>query len=136
MKARIPAAVPETALLYGFEPNKLEELRKLIDRLQIRCLVVEEDQRGESIGALAGYPGYTAGAGPKLPAPQAECLVLAGLSRPRLNELLGELRGGGLQVALKAVVTDTNRDWPLEALIRELRREHAAMTEKPPEAAR
>ncbi|NJP40339.1 DUF3783 domain-containing protein [Oscillospiraceae bacterium HV4-5-C5C] len=65
---------------------------------------------------------YDAALAPKLP---RGLLIMAGLDRAGLNQTLDQLREQKLTgLTLKAVATEHNLDWPVQALARELGREH------------
>lgn len=55
-------------------------------------------------------------------------LVFCGLQNTVLDRFLAELRKNGIRIPLKAVMTETNRDWTLRKLYDELRGEHSYMT--------
>ena len=85
---------------------------------------------GETVGFLAGLPGFEAGttAGEEIPVIPEEMLVMKQFSSRRLDELLLNLRKAGVpRIALKAVVTEQNAQWPFYSLYQELRKEHEAM---------
>lgn len=72
--------------------------------------------------------------------PEAPGLLLfSGMEDQVMRQLLGALRDNQVRFELKAIVTETNRDWTLAALLSELNEEHqlmqawqklAALTEK------
>ena len=128
MKARIVGgAEEEKILLYGLEEVKKAAVLEAASSLGIAARVVEGREACQSIGWLLGWEGF-APLPPSGPGPAGECLVFALPRRSRLDQLLRALAQAGVSVPLKAMVTPTNRAWPLEKLLEELRQEHRAMT--------
>ncbi len=78
------------------------------------------------LGALADGTthGQTSAAGD---APAEPLLVMADFTERQLDALLAGLRQKGVQIPLKAVLTETNRRWTVLELWAELRREHEAV---------
>lgn len=115
-------------LLYGLpkETPAGSAAREILARLGIAVTEVAPYQLLQPVGLLAGYEGEPAqlyfGQAPRQPV-----LVMAGFSSAQLDGLLAALRRAGIAIPLKAVLTGTNQNWSLLALIGELQREHAAM---------
>ena len=108
-------------LLYNITGEKLAKIRRAAAMLGHEVIEVPPESFGHPLGLLLGLEGFA-------PSETAESfgeemLVMETLSSP----LLDALRIGGTPVALKAVVTEQNRQWSAAALCRELRREHEAM---------
>lgn len=132
MKARI-APQKELVLLYGIENDKVNQIEHILNEMGARCKIVERGQLGEKMGVLAGYPGFS-------PVEQTErtgiidvdmeCLVMAGFTEKRVDSLLAQLRRANIQIPLKAVMTATNQNWTLAALLQELKKEHDAFHSK------
>lgn len=80
-------------------------------------------QSGQRLGYLAGVDGFfeerlnLLALPPRIP---EEMLVFCGISGERLDSVLDMLRGSGLSVSLKAVLTPHNVNWTLAALYQEL----------------
>lgn len=115
-------------LLYGLpkETPAGGAVREICAALGIAVTEVAPYQLLQPVGVLAGMDGEPA----QLyfgRAPQQPVLVMAGFSSAGLDGLLSALRSGGIRTPLKAVLTETNQNWSLLALIEELQREHAAM---------
>lgn len=66
-----------------------------------------------------------------VPAPAAQappsCLVLCGLRDKRLDKVLFELRRADIPIEYKAVLTQSNQEWTVPELMKELQRERQAM---------
>ena len=125
MKARIPQAAPPAACLLAYRLEEHEEaLGRLAAELGVPLRRAEPEDSGQTVGYLTGWPGSarrSADAGEPEP-----CLVMSGLPEKTLDALLLRLKGNGINIPLKAVVTPANRGWTLEQLTRELRREREA----------
>lgn len=78
------------------------------------------------LGKLCGVPGsYQQGPAPRrtdfMPA-----LFFSEFSNAQLDKILADLKANQITVPLKAVLTATNRIWPLSEVLEELEEEHAA----------
>ncbi len=126
MKARINR---EKVLLYHLEAGseKGSRIRRLLKELRIEAVELNETALGQTLGFLAGFPGYSLSeATAAEPVPEQELMAFCGFSDSRLNAFLRAYREALIPpVALKAVVTPHNREWRLIDLFRELQQEHA-----------
>ena len=127
------------ALLFHFEEQRAQKLKKAFSRLEIAVKQVKPEEYGLPLGLLAGLPGSflfagrdgaggpqsAEAAGPKETEPDQEMLVFAGISRQELDRALDAMRSLGVSgIALKAMLTETNRFWNARQLVWELKREH------------
>lgn len=114
------------ALLYhlGEESETGRALRAVLEEQNILTLSVGEEALGETVGRLASANGETADAGVPERVPEAAFMLLCALGDRQLDRLLAAMRRAGVFVPYKAVLTATNRDWTLGALIDEVVREH------------
>lgn len=121
----------EIVLLYNIQPAERQDaLLALLDRLAMPHKIVTPADADQTLGYLLSHQGFsvTAPAPSSGTAPQGEMLILHGLSNLRLDALLKALRTSGIApVVLKAVVTDTNIQWPLKTLYGHLLLEHMQM---------
>ena len=132
-------------------PN-VAKLKGVLMRMGVRIKNISAEQTGQTIGYLAGLPGFPCRkcASDTLPVfeetkqPEAESavtvpipcevLVMHNFTSRRIDELLLNLRKAGApRIALKAVVTEHNSHWTFYHLYEEIKKEHEAMT---PSAAR
>lgn len=113
------------ALLYhlGEESETGRALRAVLEEQNILTLSVGEEALGETVGRLASTNGEP-GAGVPERVPEAAFMLLCALGDRQLDRLLAAMRRAGVFVPYKAVLTATNRDWTLGALIDEVVREH------------
>lgn len=127
-------------LLFHFEEQKAQKLKKALSRLGLAVKQVEPEEYGLPLGLIAGLPGSflfagrNAGsgsqpaAGPEETEPDQEMLVFSGITRQELDKVLDAMRRSGVSgIALKAMLTETNRFWNARQLVWELKREHEAM---------
>lgn len=127
-------------------PN-VAKLKGVLVRMGVRIKNISPDQTGQTIGYLAGLPGFSCGeradaaspageaarqqeaeraAAPPIP---CEVLVMHQFTSRRIDELLRNLRKAGVpRIALKAVVTEHNSHWTFYHLYEEIKKEHEAMT--------
>lgn len=119
-------------LLYriGNESGRDRALRAVLRDMKLLTLDVGEAQLGETVGRLvstnaAAVPDTT----PKA-APETEFMLLCALGGRQLDRLLAAMRRAGAAVPYKAVLTEQNRNWTLERLIREVAREHELLSGK------
>ncbi|WP_031554722.1 DUF3783 domain-containing protein [Oribacterium sp. FC2011] len=57
----------------------------------------------------------------------AEILIMRGMDRVSMTDFLSALRKKGLSVDYKCVETESNKDWPIDKLYKEIKGEHEAM---------
>lgn len=123
MKAHIRKTCP-SALCW--KPENLPALNEVCRELGIRLVQAVEADLEKSLGQLLELPGrYPAG----LTVPKgdfAPALILHGLADAELDKCLALLRKKDLSIPLKAIVTDTNSQWPLAVVLQELSEERAA----------
>jgi hypothetical protein len=125
----------ELVLYYGIDASQENLWHQLLLRLGLKGLRVGSGDLDRTVGRLVDLsrPGSHADeeADRDLPAdaPTESIIVMHGLTNARINELLTSIRqAAGLTITLKAVVTESNRNWPFRALASELKQEHALMT--------
>lgn len=127
MRSRIIPTVPETVLSYnlGEKESLLEEAAA---SLNMKHTKIPSDKAGEPIGFLAGYGGFVSN-GASATA-EGECVIFSGISSKRLDALLKAMREKGLDIPLKAVVTQHNQSKSLKWLLEELEKERNAIEEQ------
>lgn len=119
----------ETILLYNFkEKYREKQITALLAAMKFEVKTVPEKGYNMPIGYQAGAPGVMPFGGEyegeELP---DEMLVMAGLTREQVDQVLAGFRKSGLKrVEYKAVLTQTNQYWNAFQLFDELKREHEA----------
>lgn len=124
----------ETVLYYTPEPTRQSRtLKGILVRMGIRIRNISPQQINQTVGMLAGVPGFEENPEPEsAPVPDIstipeEVLVLHQFSEQRLDALLLALRKANVRIALKAIVTEQNCGWTFYQLYEEIRQEHEKM---------
>lgn len=122
----------EMVLYYTPEQNgNVAKVKGVLVRMGIRIRNVSPQQISETVGALAGMPGFVLSekeAEESLFIPE-QMLVMHRFTSRRMDELLANLRKAGVpKIDLKAVVTPSNCTWSFYHLYEEIREEHEKMT--------
>ena len=115
----------ETVLMYNCDGEQWAKLRQIFLMLRVRIRPVEADQYGLTLEELLGRSEEKAPVEEEFSDPM---LVFCNLPHEKLDHLLTAMGRAGLpRIALKAMLTPTNRTWTSQQLWTELRREHEAM---------
>ncbi len=115
----------ETVLMYNCNDEQWAKLRQIFLMLRVRIRSVEADQYGLTLEDLLGRSEEKAPVEEEFSDPM---LVFCNLPHEKLDHLLTAMGRAGLpRIALKAMLTPTNRTWTSQQLWTELRREHEAM---------
>ena len=115
----------ETVLMYNCNGEQWAKLRQIFLMLRVRIRPVEADQYGLTLEDLLGRSEEKATVEEEFSDPM---LVFCNISNGKLDHLLTAMGRAGLpRIALKAMLTPTNRTWTSQQLWTELRREHEAM---------
>lgn len=115
----------ETVLMYNCDGEQWAKLRQIFLMLRVRIRPVEADQYGLTLEDLLGRSEEKAPVEEEFSDPM---LVFCNLPHEKLDHLLTAMGRAGLpRIALKAMLTPTNRTWTSQQLWTELRREHEAM---------
>ena len=129
----------EKVLIYQIPAHQPrgKQIREILERLGIPYEDISTAMLSQTVGYLAGLAGFSRSvesySGPEF---SDEFLLMSQLSRARMDALLTGMKEAGVApVQLKAVVTEHNRHWRLDALLREIAREHEVMNRPTPELA-
>lgn len=117
---------PALILVYGasWDDRRLIFMKEGGAYLNYTLRLVSAEEINKTIGELVASPEPDV----ITLAPDAPSLLLFhGMDETVMRQLLGALRDNAMRFDLKAVVTKTNRVWPLAALLGELADEHALM---------
>ena len=115
----------ETVLMYNCSGEQWAKLRQIFLMLRVRIRPVEADQYGLTLEELLDRSEEKAPVEEEFSDPM---LVFCNLPHEKLDHLLTAMGRAGLpSIALKAMLTPTNRTWTSQQLWTELRREHEAM---------
>ena len=118
-----------TILLYNCSGPEFSKLRQIFAMLRLRMRPVSPEQYHLSLEELAQGKGEAGPAGEET-IPEA-MLVFCGLNQALLHQVLEVIRVAKLPpIPLKAVLTETNREWDSLRLHQELCKEQAAIQEQ------
>lgn len=131
MKAHVVSTVPEKVLLYAIKEEEHQRLLLILQQLSMEAVVVRPSQLGQTVGYLAGYPGFTQRQEEPGEAPFCQgVLCMSGLSSGRMDTLLKYLRENRIAMPIKAAVTPVNQHWSFQKLVEELAKEHEAVLKR------
>ena len=117
-----------TVLLYNCSGPEFSKLRQIFAMLRLRMRAVNPDQYHLTLAELADGKGEPGEAQEPI---QESMLVFCGLGDAFLNQVLQVIRVAKLPpIPLKAVLTETNREWDSLRLHQELCKEQAAIQEQ------
>lgn len=109
--------------------SRAARLKGVLIRMGVRIRNVTAQQTGQTVGFLAGCPGFDQ-IQQEEPAPviAEEVLVMKNFTSKRIDELLAELRRAGVsKIVCKAMLTESNSKWSLFGLYEELKKEQKAL---------
>jgi hypothetical protein len=109
-------------LLYNMNTVKGKQIEQVCLPLRISCVHVAASDVLQSLGAMAGLPGFPRKLVPPFAPPLSEeMMVFSGFCQKEVFSLLDKLRRAGLQPPrLKAVLTPSNAGWDALMLQRQL----------------
>ncbi|MDO5336067.1 MAG: DUF3783 domain-containing protein [Eubacteriales bacterium] len=103
----------------------LGKLGQVLKEMGAELLERGPEDAGQKIGFLVGLPGFEKAQGVlpmKIP---EEIMILNGFTSSRMDELFKRMREAGIpKIALKAAITESNKNWTLGQLYIEIRMEH------------
>lgn len=113
-------------LTFGLEKEKFRAVRITAQRNQIQVKEISRKDYSQKLGALAGIQGFAKEKviynGPDFP---LEMMVFSGIDSAQIDAFLADYKQTGAQtVPLKAIITPQNIFWTVEALFKELWKEH------------
>ena len=122
----------ELVLYYTPSPAPhVAKLKSVLVRMGVRIKNIGPEQVNQTVGYLAGLPGFEEQAAEALPVIPEEVLVMKNFTSSRIDALLFGLRKAGVpKIALKAIITEHNCKWTFYQLYEELRKEHLEMSGK------
>ena len=110
-----------TVLMYNCSGEEFSKLKQIFAMLRLRMRPVEPGRYHVPLGDLAEGKGEAGE--PAEPVPEA-MLVFCGMGQALLNQVLEVIRVAKLPpIPLKAVLTDSNREWNTVQLYEELQKE-------------
>ncbi|MCI5893321.1 MAG: DUF3783 domain-containing protein [Clostridiales bacterium] len=115
-------------LFYKVNPSKVSALRPILSMMGIGIKCVEDYQLSCAVGALA-YPDLfesECGANDneiKHDGFNEEFMLLCGVDSVSLDKVLNFMKKKKISVSLKAMLTETNKEWSMSKLISEIKSE-------------
>ncbi|MGL6201980.1 MAG: DUF3783 domain-containing protein [Lachnospiraceae bacterium] len=123
----------ETIYLYRVDdPQTVKNIQFMAVRLKIRVKRITEEMTGLKIGYITGLEGYTDEiTKEEFAVPQEPVMLMQNFTDRKIDQLLHLFRTAGIpRIALKAMLTDYNKDWYFYQLYEELCREHESFNQK------
>lgn len=123
----------ETIYIYHIDnPQTVKTIQFLAVRLNVRVKRITEDMAGQKVGYITGLEEYTDEVtNEDFAVPQEPVMLLQNITNRKIDQLLSLFRTAGIpRIALKAMLTDYNKDWYFYQLYEELCREHESFNQK------
>ena len=113
-------------LTFGLGKEKIKVVRSIAQKNRIQIKEISRKDYNQKLGALAGIQGFAKEKviynGPDFP---LEMIVFSGIDSAQIDSFLADYTQTGAQtVPLKAIITPQNIFWTVEALFKELWKEH------------
>ena len=125
-----------TVICYNFSEEKYSLTDNVCRKLGIRIKRPIKTAFSETVGNMAGLVYDLNSDEPLHELPdestsfEEEMMVMHNISGTSLDKFLKSLRDSGVDVPLKAVVTDTNKNWLPKDLAKEISKEHEMLAGK------
>ena len=123
----------ETIYLYRVDdPQTVKTIQFMAVRLKVRVKGITEEMTGLKVGYITGLEGYTDEiTSEEFAVPQEPVMLMQNFTDRKIDQLLSLFRTAGIpRIALKAMLTDYNKDWYFYQLYEELCREHESFDQK------
>jgi len=124
----------ETVYIYNIhDKEKIRNIQFALLRLKIRLKIIPAEMLRQKVGFIAELDGFEPEMTPSEEIPEItdEIMLMKNLTGPRIDALLAAFRKAGIpKINLKAVLTETNKNWYFADLYKELLREHHEMSKK------
>ena len=113
-------------LTFGLGKEKRRAVRSIAQKNKIQIKEISRKNYNQKLGALAGIQGFAKEKviynGPDFP---LEMIVFSGIDSAQIDTFLADYKQTGAQpIPLKAIITPHNIFWTVEALFKELWKEH------------
>ena len=113
-------------LTFGLGKEKTKVVRSIAQKNRIQIKEISRKDYNQKLGALVGIQGFAKEKviynGPDFP---LEMIVFSGIDSAQIDSFLADYKQTGAQtVPLNAIITPQNIFWTVEALFKELWKEH------------
>ena len=113
-------------LTFGLGKEKIKVVRSIAQKNRIQIKEISRKDYNQKLGALAGIQGFAKEKaiynGPDFP---LEMIVFSGIDSAQIDSFLADYKQTGAQtVHIKAIITPQSIFWTVEALFKELWKEH------------
>ena len=113
-------------LTFGLGKEKIKVVRSIAQKNRIQIKEISRKDYNQKLGALAGIQGFAKEKviynGPDFP---LEMIIFSGIDSAQIDSFPADYKQTGAQtVPLKAIITPQNIFWTVEALFKELWKEH------------
>ena len=113
-------------LTFGLGKEKIKVVRSIAQKNRIQIKEISRKDYNQKLGSLAGIQGFAKEKviynGPDFP---LEMIVFSGIDTAQIDTFLADYKQTGAQpVPLKAIINPQNIFWTVEALFKELWKEH------------
>lgn len=122
----------EIALFYNFSEERMRKAKFALLPLKIRTKSVDKSEYGQPLGFLAGIKGIEPSNDEcNEPCFEEEMIVMHNFSSKTVDGLIRALNKCGVgRVPLKAVITQTNKDWNSIQLYNAVKADYEEMSRK------
>ena len=120
----------ELALLFNFkDQSQIEAVKQAFCLAKVLVKVVPKESFGMTLEALVKNESAQSSVEIREQKLDEQMIVFAGLTEQKLYMVLDLLRNDSRcgRIPYKAILTDTNQKWDAFTLLKELKKEHAAM---------
>lgn len=115
-------------LMYHVPLEKQLKLQECTAELGLTCKIAHKSELNQTVGYLVDLPGYQkAECAAITNASENEFILFSGLAKGQMNHVLQRMRELKSVIALKAIVTEHNKNWTLQKLMVEVENEYRLM---------
>lgn len=111
--------------------SKINKMRPVLGLMGIATEIIDSGRLGDNVGYIA-YPEQYENAAAETVSEDfgEEFMLLCGFDQKSLDAVLNFMRKNKMNVSLKAMLTDTNKNWTLGRLIKEISAERQMLMRK------
>lgn len=111
--------------------SKINKMRPVLGLMGIAAEIIDSGHLGDNVGYIAYPERYENTAAETVSEDFGEeFMLLCGFDQKSLDAVLNFMRKNKMNVSLKAMLTDTNKNWTLGRLIKEISAERQMLMRK------